>query len=322
MRVARQVALVLSVLAAAAHARGNSAGGHGHSSSGRGSSSSSSSSAVQLPNTFLQIGDTRTATTMQFMTICAAASIKFLLNDPEATVRCGMIYDEFVTDIVDRAPNDVYVVKAHKFTKSDVKHAMQLRDSNNTAWLFETTRGSLSGKQRWMANLTGAGPAKAIVSTTEVADDGYHAGQAKYEAAFGLSAEESGMLYEWLESWDVLRVCCGAQMSQSWREHVVGGYVKAAGRGFGPPSNASVELCLSKNISEVEESLINSKLFQALGDRMPTLIGRPSNVDGPLTGSYCETCLENTRLHKLKFNDMCNLTAEQYISRKSYQWHK
>lgn len=313
MGVARQFALVLSVCVAVAHGEGSGGRSHSHSSS---------SAAVNLPNTFLQIGDTRTATTMQFMTVCAAVSMKFLLNDPDARVRCGMIYDEFVGDVVDRAPNDVYVVKAHKFTKSDVTHAKQLRDSNNEAWLFETTRGSLSGKQRWMANLTGAGPAKTIVSTTEVAEDGYRAGEAKYEEVFGLSAQESDILYEWLEAWDVLRVCCGAQMSQSWREHVVGGYVQPAGRGFGPPSNASVELCLSKNISEVEESLINSRLFQALGDRMPTLIGRPSNVDGPLTGSYCATCLENTRLHKLTFNDMCNLTAEQYSTRTSYQWHK
>ena len=61
------------------------------------------SASLSFPRTILQIGEPRTATSLQFSTLCAAAAAKFKRH-PEVRVECGF---NLWTQIPNQDPNKV-----------------------------------------------------------------------------------------------------------------------------------------------------------------------------------------------------------------------
>ena len=264
-----------------------------------------------LPEVYFQIGDPRTATTLQFAIVCAANAVRFM-DVPNGTVVCGFgqKYTKKLKNSFDHP--HVTVIKDHKLLsveKSVLKHA----HLGGKAWVFETTRNHTHGHAAQQMRKYDI-PSKVVVDTEDVKKYGFNAGRSEYEAAFQLNSTQSTILYEWVKLWDILRMCCGSQMSQAWREVLVGDVpVRESQASFGASPNAAISVCSSHNISQVEEELLNTELYRAMHDRAP-MLGRASNVDGQFTGSYCERCQRLVTRFKLGFSEPCDKNWSYYIS--------
>lgn len=269
----------------------------------------------QLPRLHLQVGNPRTATTLQFATVCAAVAVKNR-NNPDAKIDCGFSNPFFrllghaaATD----PQNHFVVVKAHKLynvAESVLSHMFKNRTmrARSPVWVWETTsnfRRPAADRQLqpWQPYLHYV----MSVDTSSISplQDGYQVERQAYERVFHLSSAESQMLYDWLEKWDVLRQCCGVQMSDAWRAHL-----NASAPQYYPRDPASersrraVAFCASQDITAVEKSLMSTTLYKLMHHRV-AMLERPSEVDGPLTGSYCETCNQNITKYGRGFNQHC-----------------
>jgi hypothetical protein len=198
--------------------------------------------------------------------------------------------------------NRVLVIKAHVFETRREKEGMKrLREMANRTVVFMTSRGDNVWPPTYnaMHGLT----VVHVTPTTHVAKQSFRADMDDYQRIFGLDDEQVEVLVEWLEAWGVIRVCCGTQMSDSWRHQLVPSYVPhgisfiskgstndvaVAAEGL----NHVVQLCASTNISEAEANVMNTRLYKKMYHRVPFL-GRASGRDEPLTGDYCETCNAN-----------------------------
>ncbi len=134
------------------------------------------------------------------------------------------------------------------------------------------------------------------------------------------------MLLEWLKAWSVLRLCCGTQMSDAWRTHIVPGATTAPGSfertakvrktrkhrsnqtSVSLSTNTDsantttelltkgldrvVQLCSAVDLTTAEHNVLNTRLYKRMGHRVP-LLSKASDRDGKLSGNYCETCTKN-----------------------------
>jgi len=102
-----------------------------------------------------------------------------------------------------------------------------------------------------------------------------------YANIFELSSDDTEELIQFLLRWDILRVCCGMQMSAKWRR------VLERGREL---QNGSNELCRGNiDIGAQELSFLSLTLTSQIKARQGLKeIPKPSNVDDELDGTYCE----------------------------------
>ena len=280
---------------------------------------------LDLPNVILQIGDPRSVTTLQFITVCAAVAVK-VMHIPQATVDCFFVSVKMQLKDGDlmkqRRRHEYSVIKTHGYLSDTQKKffheslpGSKSEDGRDGAWLFHTTYFNKTPKKKVVEILTENIPQKVTTDTSDVVANGVYAKRKAYEDAFSLSPHQSTILYEYLESWDLLRMCCGEQMSTWWRNHLVGqvGNKRAHFDGRDNPAKA----CLEVDIDQAERNLMTSELYRAMSDRCD-MLGHLSNIDGPLTGRYCRTCNENIRNFGLGFNTNCSQSKEYYCSHSSY----
>ena len=268
-----------------------------------------------IPTTHFQLGDPRTASTLQFVTICAALAVKNM-DKLNATITCGFgqsFTRKLRTQI--RGPNEYLVIKDHKliaYEKRDIRTYMP-----QPAWIFETTRNRETGyAAKQLAKIGKAKyPTVLAIDTADVAISGYQVARPEYETVFALTPEQSNMLYEWLYYWDILRMCCGVEMSQAWRDVIIGpnvAGVRQSKHSFGNVSSSIVlKLCGQHNITKVEHDLMRTTLYHRMHVRVP-MLGKVSDADGPLTGHYCKTCAINIRDFGLGFHEDCIQPPEFY----------
>ena len=187
-----------------------------------------------LPHTFLQVGLMRTSSTLQFITVCAAVAIK-VMHDPKATVNCYFLKKPY--ELVLPQPNEYLVIKSHGgFTESQFealkKFTQQPHDQGDWAWVFYTSHNTHIGSLLMLSEFQELDiPVAMQVDTVDVANQSFLVRRKDYEKTFGLSVWESQLLYDYLELWDVLRICCGEQMATRWRKHLVDGDKKHGGGG-------------------------------------------------------------------------------------------
>ena len=257
-----------------------------------------------LPRYLVQIGEPRTATSLQFATVCAAVAAKFM-DDPEVEIECGFkLWDQ----IPNHNKHKYVVTKAHSIDDAHTKMGLT-RLRQHPSLVFMTARNhSKTATADALEREYGLEVAYTAV-TTDVIRDGYKVGHDEYKRIFGLTDQQAQYVLEWLRLWSTIRVCCGAQMSQSWRKELAPNSSVACTSFSSPGSkhSSSIDTCSSLNISAVEHQLMQTYLYQAMHKRVP-LLGKASKRDGDLTGTYCETCNENVRglcIESLACNCMC-----------------
>jgi hypothetical protein len=126
----------------------------------------------------------------------------------------------------------------------------------------------------------------------------------EYQDIFGLSDKQMEYLVEYLRYWEILRVCCGVQMSSDWRNQLspVSNYSQ-----HHDPHSPAYPACEMYNISQVENLMLKTYVFQKFSQiiSLHHVIGKPSTADGELNGTYCERCQANITMNNIQFNIPC-----------------
>ena len=153
-------------------------------------------------------------------------------------------------------------------------------------------------------------PVVMSVDTSEVGAEGYEVARDKYQQLLGLTLTQIDLMYDWLSKWDVLRVCCGEQMSKYWRAELQGMPLLEDKKGKFQGENP-VEVCSSLDISDIERALMETILYQKMRKEVP-MLARVSNNDLEFTGHYCQQCNRNIRAFNLSFNNGCSKPLAVY----------
>ncbi len=251
----------------------------------------------QPPLIVLQIGEPRTATTLQYATIIGALALKFELL-PEVE----LVVDFNTWDHIPASDNQqrVLIIKLHNVNLKDPDTKVGLTrlasSMHNRTLVFMTARTNETTAAAKLLHKTYGLSVTHVTTTAAVSRHGFRADWPHYKRIFGLSNAQLEALAEWLEAWSVIRVCCGLQMSDVWRLHMVPDALPSC-KAFGTDDRVddnTIRMCSSHNITATEAKLLRTPLYQTMGGRVPFL-GMPSQADGPLTGQYCETCTANVR---------------------------
>lgn len=237
-----------------------------------------------VPNTIIQFGEARSGSTLQFTTLCL---LMLLLHEDEAmSVGCF-----FNTGQVSK----YRVIKVHNFSFVE-----EIAPSDT--WIFMTVVDKKHQELRLKVeheNLT----IKNIVDLDEVGRMGFYIAN-RYQSLFGLSDEKMLHILEFLRYWDILRVCCGQQMSRDWRNKLAPqkDYIENH-----DPHSLAYHACEMFNISQVEQLFIKTYIFKKFSRiaLMRDFIGKPSTEDEILDGNYCELCNKNIVKHNLQHNVKC-----------------
>lgn len=239
-----------------------------------------------------QWGNPRSVSTLQFSTVCAGIAAT-LINKPDVSLHCGFGHVQTTLENLPASGEHYVVLKQHTLVEEEgvLDFLLDYFADREPPFVWQTTKHD-SPRPVYEAKKAGMKITELLTLDREtVVRYGYVADKDEYSKLLGLTQHEESILYEWLELWDILRVCCGMQMSKGWR---------AALQSDSP----SHHRCSMYNIDVVEKSLMHSKLYESMIGRVPTL-GQVSQVDGPLTGSYCSECSKNIRLKGLGFNNKC-----------------
>ena len=253
---------------------------------------SSSTTQHNSTNTFFHVitfGTPRTATTLQFNTVCVSLFLHTLNVRPSLAnhTLCNNGLKFFLHNA-----SMPQVTKTHKTpTKKDL--------FNNT-WLFTTAknRKQANKKREQMKreyNPSRIGYVQDLETLSEVGIDGIIRDYADF---FYLSPGQIDIMIEYFNIWDKLRICCGLQMSKYWRNELL-------------PSNSTQKninmknhsLCPTLDIDATERQFMETRLYKLMDqyERM-RYVNRPSLVDGILNGTYCSRYNDEVREKGVAFN--------------------
>ena len=212
------------------------------------------------------------------------------------------------------------VAKTHQFILDSAKVLDGLFDGSDTAKASLSPRQKKSMMWVWESRMHNHTPQiqhhldqyqlspVLTVDRDDVQRDGIATARDAYVSLLRLGTGQSKALYEWLELWDTLRVCCGVQMSDSWRHHLsrtARGFRSFSGSSSSNDSRARVvRLCSDVNLTDIEAALMHTELYRRMGQRVE-LLTKPSLQDGALTGRYCQVCEHNVRTFNLSYNKPC-----------------
>ncbi|KAL3788678.1 hypothetical protein HJC23_001877 [Cyclotella cryptica] len=118
---------------------------------------------------------------------------------------------------------------------------------------------------------------------------------AEYVRGYGLSSQDEQELIEYFSQWEILRQCCGQQMSSKWRNDMMPSQYK---RKDLPPHPT----CASYDIDQVENKLMQTKLYARIA-QYPNMtpLNKPSLNDDALNGTYCSAYNHRVRTEGLSF---------------------
>jgi len=210
----------------------------------------------------IQVGDPRTATTLQFQTLCALSFLKF----KNKSLDCN--FNKWIST------RDVLVTKTHNWTT-----ARKYINKTNTIFFATTKKGSFNHSEFDF---------EYIVNTKLLKKRGEYL-LYEYARIFQLNDAEAEMAFQFLKYWDILRICCGTQMSISWRLQL-------------KKDSGEVHLCDLYNISKVEFAFMKTQLYHEMKENKLEQMLKPSTADGELNGEYCEMYNDGVKRCGWRFN--------------------
>lgn len=232
----------------------------------------------------LSHGRSRTATTLLFNMATVSYFLYFLGdenndNDDPNNNRASelqMAYSSRLKNVMKYLhETEPWVVKTH---------AKGLEDyvTNNTV-IFTTAMNRMEALQT-KERLSRGGHAVAFVQDMETLKEFGSAGLVPaYIAGFGLSSRDRTNMIEYFSHWEILRQCCGKQMSKSWRNDLWPEELKVRKMPHHPT-------CPNYDMDVVERAFMDTELYSLI-DRYPNMrrMNRPSILDGSLNGTYCSS---------------------------------
>ena len=302
------------------------------------------------PPLMVQYGKARTATTLQFMTLCAASCLKY-----GPSTECLFVKAKSQTPASQKClgwteGDPPLVCKSHKLTMPRTATATTVTATNLSAEPAATKK-----RRRARPGRGGAGTMEAVpipfggsgrqlfatgtdpdytaergwqpaARTLEI-ENGLKAGQVKFMAltdvigrkndplllneyakpeVLDLSRKQVAALEAFLEPWDKLRVCCGAQMSAAYRARLYNltlskEKMKVRFKYRSDQPKAS-DMCESYDVDAVEQELVATEVYKICGAHIE-LIRKLSSSDQPFDGAYCSRSLEAAVKHTFAFND-------------------
>jgi len=220
-------------------------------------------------------GHPRTATTLLFNMVAVTYFLYLQQNEPDLAPALNVKFrrrgegGKFLRHV-----NSLHVVKTH----SSVDEFL-----NCNATIF-TTAMDRKEAAKISERLSQEGHAVAFVQDMEsLKEIGIPGLVRTYIKGFGLSKSNEEEMIKYFSNWELLRQCCGKQMSSRWRNDLFPEHLK----------NKQIEphpTCKSYNIDNVEKEFMGSKLFQVI-EEYPNVrpLNKPSLLDGALNGTYCSS---------------------------------
>ena len=256
-----------------------------------------------MPSLIIQYGEPRTASTLQFQTLCAIALV---LNEADPS-RVDCVFrsrDDVDTDpngFVSN-PNGLRVVKTHTvpsagFPKdawlftSEIDHEVSFDDPwQDAAKRMSQKLGHDVKYTQVLSRLTGRG--SGIVT--------------EYKAIFGLSDPQVEEVVTYLRSWDVLRMCCGAQMNDAYRAELISNLRPNSSE----TSQSEYPACDMYRIQAVERQAVQTRVFKlaskgGFGSRYLRGTSSLESDEGyDLNGQYCAWYNRQVACQELPFNQL------------------
>mmetsp|Transcript_76972 Transcript_76972/g.135668 ORF Transcript_76972/g.135668 Transcript_76972/m.135668 type:complete len:342 (-) Transcript_76972:41-1066(-) len=242
------------------------------------------------PDVIIQYGEKRTATTLQHHSLCLAMNILHSGAAPCPLVATDEISTQRTSDMVTNA--SVFpVIKTH-YTESLRKMVQLGLQKGRRVLVFATaindTAGSDGNIQDWQASAQHLSRNLSVhveyaQITKLLSKRGYHLVE-DYASFFQLSDNQTQDFMTYIRYWDVLRQCCGKQMSADWFA------VLAGDESWIPhhsPEDSAYPACETYNLDEVEQDLITSHAFQQYALMGDVNLRKVSGEDGEFNGTYC-----------------------------------
>jgi len=220
-------------------------------------------------------GRPRTATTLLFNMVAVSYFLYLIENDPEKISDIELKYWQRPKGYRTlRKKQTPMIVKAHlsldNFLSDHAVVFTAAKDRREAAEMRETLErdGHIIAFVQDMETLKEVGVGGLVD---------------EYVQGYGLSENDRSNLNEYFASWEILRQCCGQQMSARWRNDMVPEKFKI--NKFGSHPN-----CPSYDIDAIEETFMKSELYSMI-EKYPSvqLLNRPSLNDGQLNGTYCSS---------------------------------
>ena len=262
--------------------------------------------SVTLPHLIIQYGESRTASTLQFQTLCAFAMV---LNEAEpGRVNCSFLPSYGTSgDLVDKAADQstLHVVKTH---------VVPAEGFPKDAWLFVSEIDDAVGSddpwqgaaQQMSAELKHEVKYVQVLSRLMTQGSGI---ATEYKPLFGLSDQQVEQVVTYLRYWDILRMCCGAQMSDDWRAQLIGDAKPATSEGS-YLMTAKPENCQLHDIPAIERHTVRTQVFQlaAKGGEGTAYLRSTSSLERDagyeLDGGYCDWFNKEVACQQLSFNKL------------------
>ena len=240
----------------------------------------------KLPKSFLQYGVPRTATTLQFITVraclCAightSAHVSKTHNASSAT-RAGRIGT--VLFVTSGAHSPTYLFDSLRGHEPWQVEARKLENAweipNASIWYVQNV--AAVAKRDW-----------------KIIED--------YREVFDLNEQEFGAVVQFMRLWDVLRRCCGPQMSLDYRMRLY------SEKDYAPhltSQSMAWDACEMYDIDQVELLFMQSILVKKCKGVAPGSINLADSLEdglawSKLNGTFC-SLYRNAAIHeKLKFN--------------------
>jgi hypothetical protein len=129
------------------------------------------------------------------------------------------------------------------------------------------------------------GHAVAFVQDMEtLKEDGLSSLVDVYVAGYGLPEKYRLSLNDYFSKWEILRQCCGKQMSMKWRNEMMPEEYKIESIASNHP------ICPSIDIDGVERAFMNTELYSLIEDHPSVrVLNKASLKDDSLNGTYCSS---------------------------------
>jgi hypothetical protein len=209
-------------------------------------------------------GPKRSGSTLQSQVLCALAAVAH--PDDAGAIECRWV------EHLPRSSREIrhHVIKTHELDL--VKGVVEGKEFPRVS-LFTTGEFSAGDAKRpsWFK--------PEMVADYETVLRRGHAPVWEYQPFFNVSVQDMTDVARYMEVWEVLRLCCGSQMSKSYRSKLTG-------------KSSAPHKCDMYDISAVEEALLRTSIvrrFSAFPNLMQTL-KKVSSEDSLLDGTYCERC--------------------------------
>ena len=240
------------------------------------------------------LGKPRTATTLQFNMASISYFLYLLRYDEKriSDIKIGYVQQKRIAKIKSfLRQNTTSLIKSHMSIDS-------LKESINEKLLNETVIFTTAGNKKEAYDvemeLSNKGFDYAFIQDMQTLKEVGSSGLiSDYIIGFGLSQIDKQQMVEYFSKWEVLRQCCGKQMSSKYRSDLYR-------LGKRKPRHS---LCNKHDIDDIEQSFMSTDLYQRI-DQYPNIreLNKPSLLDDvDLNGTYCSNYNHLVHTQKLNF---------------------